>query len=109
MYSEPIELVPGALLFKNVLSDSKISYRTILNSKNDKDSIFKWETWNVFGNQSVVIPDYDNHYLAPQTFEQQLQKECIDLFYNLNVNIGLFFWSGSHVKYKKNQGYNLRG
>lgn len=86
MELNPIDLGHGVLLFKNVLKDPKKTYQFILDSKTGDDPYANkdtWKTWLPWGNYSKLYPNEDKSYKDSNSDGAELQKECLDIFFNV--------------------------
>ena len=83
MKLNPIKLGDGIFLFKNVLKNPESTYQFILHSKNNEDQYFKWEKWLAWGNKAAANPQKDESYKTDPSYGAELQKECIDLFFEM--------------------------
>lgn len=87
MQLDPINLGNGVLLFKNVLKDPQKTYQFILDSKNGDDPYINkdtWTTWLPWGNYSKVYPvTKDQTYKTDPSYGAELQRECLDIFFNV--------------------------
>lgn len=86
MNLKPIDLGNGVLLFKNVLKDKDAVYEFIKNSKNSDDAYFGkkiWTDWPPWGNYAKAYPMSDHSYLNDNSQGAELQKECLDVFFNI--------------------------
>jgi hypothetical protein len=81
MTIKTIKLGEGIFLFKNVLSDTESVYKYILESKNNNDFYFKWETWPVWGNKASCYPTVYKTNDQDSSTGAKLQKECVDVFF----------------------------
>jgi len=83
----PINLGNGILLFKNVLKDPQETYNFILDSKNNNDDPYfnkdKWTTWLPWGNYAKAYPNEDRSYKSSNSKGAELQKECLDVFFDV--------------------------
>ncbi len=86
MELNPIELGNGILLFPNVLKNPKKTYDFILDSKINDDPYFGkdiWHLWLPWGNYSKAYPFQDKSYKDSDSYGAELQKECLDIFFNI--------------------------
>lgn len=86
MNLKPIDLGSGILLFKNVLKDKNATYEFIKNSKNSDDKYFGkeiWRDWQPWGNYAKAYPMDDRSYLNDSSQGAELQKECLDIFFEI--------------------------
>jgi hypothetical protein len=86
MELKPINLGNGILLFKNVLKNPKKTYQFILDSKTGDDPYVNkdtWKTWLPWGNYSKLYPNEDKSYKNSDSDGAELQKECLDIFFNI--------------------------
>ena len=86
MNLKPIDLGSGILLFKNVLKDKVATYEFIKNSKNGDDPYFNkdtWKDWRPWGNYSKAYPMQDHSYKKDSSFGAALQRECLDVFFEI--------------------------
>lgn len=82
----PIDLGNGILLFKNVLKDPKKTYEFILDSKTNDDPFFGkdiWHDWQPWGNYAKAYPNFNDEYKTSNAYGAELQKECIEIFFNV--------------------------
>jgi hypothetical protein len=82
----PIDLGNGILLFKNVLKDPKKTYEFIIDSKTNDDPFFGkdiWHDWSPWGNYAKAYPNLSDDYKASDSYGAELQKECLDIFFNV--------------------------
>jgi hypothetical protein len=82
----PIDLGNGILLFKNVLKDPKKTYEFILDSKTNDDPFFGkdiWHDWQPWGNYAKAYPNLSDDYKTSDAYGAELQKECLDIFFNV--------------------------
>ena len=86
MTLKPIDLGNGILLFKNVLKDPSATYEFIKNSKNSDDPYFGkevWRDWQPWGNYAKAYPMDNRSYLEDNSQGAELQKECLDIFFEI--------------------------
>ena len=86
MTLKPINLGNGILLFKNVLKDPSATYEFIKNSKNSDDPYFGkevWRDWQPWGNYAKAYPMNNRSYLENNSQGAELQKECLDIFFEI--------------------------
>ena len=86
MNLSPIDLGNGILLFKNVLKDPSGTYEFIKNSKNSDDPYFGkdiWKDWRPWGNYAKAYPMDDRSFLTSNSQGAELQKECLDIFFEI--------------------------
>jgi hypothetical protein len=82
----PIDLGNGILLFKNVLKDPKKTYEFILDSKTNDDPFFGkdiWHEWQPWGNYAKAYPNDSDEYKTSDAYGAELQRECLDIFFNV--------------------------
>jgi hypothetical protein len=83
---KPIDLGNGVFLFKNVLDDAEKTYKFILDSKTNDDPYFGkdiWYDWQPWGNYAKAYPVQDHSYKTSDSEGAKLQRECIDIFFNV--------------------------
>lgn len=82
----PIDLGNGIFLFKNVLKDPKKTYEFILDSKTNNDPFFGkdvWHDWQPWGNYAKSYPNLSDDYKTSDAYGAELQRECLDIFFNV--------------------------
>lgn len=82
----PINLGNGILLFKNVLKDKEKVYNFIKESKKNNDKYFGkniWKDWSPWGNYAKAYPMIDESYLDSTEYGAELQKEGLEIFFNV--------------------------
>lgn len=76
----------GIILFKNVLKNPDEVYDFIKKSKTNNDKYFGkdiWKDWSPWGNYAKAYPMEDKSYLTSQDYGAKLQKEGLDIFFNV--------------------------
>lgn len=100
----PIDLGNGILLFKNVLKNPEEVYKFVLDSKTNDDPYFgkhKWYDWKPWGNYAKAYPATDESYKTSPAYGAKLQKECLDIFFNvLKIYKEKYFDDAYFEKYK---------